>query len=126
MTKREKFIELVDKMIEVMDFSASELDENKDALEFFAGFKCTQVAEKPKFTENGKMILQFMQQNKDKYNNLFKAKDIGEGLGISSKGAAGSIRKLITDGYAEKNGAEPVVYSLTGKGIAESFTEASV
>ena len=126
MTKREKFIELVDKMIEVMDFSASELDENKDALEFFASFKCTQVAEKPKFTENGKMILQFMQQNKDKYNNLFKAKDIGEGLGISSKGAAGSIRKLITDGYAEKNGAEPVVYSLTGKGIAESFTEASV
>lgn len=121
MTKREKFIELVDKMIEVMDFSASELDENKDALEFFAGFKSTQVAEKPKFTENGKMILQFMQQNKDKYNNLFKAKDIGEGLGISSKGAAGSIRKLITDGYAEKNGAEPVVYSLTDKGIAESF-----
>ena len=56
MTKKEKFIELVDKMIEVMDFSASELDENKDALEFFAGFKCTQAAEKPKFTENGKMI----------------------------------------------------------------------
>ena len=124
MTKREKFIELVDKMIEAMDFTASELDENKDALEFFAGFKYTQVAEKPKFTENGKIILQFMQRNRDKYNNLFKAKDIGEGLGISSKGAAGSIRKLITDGYAEKNGTEPVVYSLTGKGIAESFTEA--
>lgn len=125
MTKREKFIELVDKMIEVMDFSASELDENKDALDFYAGFKHTQVAEKPKFTENGKMILQYMQQNKDKYNNLFKAKDIGEGLGISSKGAAGSMRKLITDGYAEKNGAEPVVYSLTEKGMAESFDEAS-
>ena len=60
MTKREKFIELVDKMIEVMDFSVHELDENKDALEFFAGFKYTQVAEKPKFTENGKMILQFI------------------------------------------------------------------
>ena len=44
MTKKEKFIELVDRMIEVMNFSASELDENKDALEFYAGFKCTQVA----------------------------------------------------------------------------------
>lgn len=124
MTKREKFIELVDKMIEVMDFSASELEENKDALDFYAGFKNTQVAEKPKFTENGKMILQYMQQNKDKYNNLFKARDIGEGLGISSKGAAGSMRKLITDGYAEKNGTEPVVYSLTEKGMVESFDEA--
>ena len=123
MTKREKFIELVDKMIKVMDFDENELNENKDALDFFSSFKYTQAAEKPKFTENGKKILQFMQDNKDKYNNLFKAKDIGEGLAISSKGAAGSIRKLITDGYVEKSGTEPVIYSLTNKGIEENLSE---
>ena len=120
MTKKEEFIELVEKMIANMNFSASELEENKNALDFFSEFKI--VPEKPKFTENGKKILIFMQENKDKYNNLFKAKDIGEGLLISSKGASGSLRKLITDGYAEKVGSEPVIYSLTEKGI-EATTE---
>lgn len=121
MTKKEEFIELVEQMIVNMNFSASELEKNKNALEFFADFKI--IPEKPKFTENGKKILVFMQENKDKYNNLFKAKDIGEGLLISSKGASGSLRKLITDGYAEKNGGDPVVYSLTKKGIEAEIEE---
>ena len=51
------------------------------------------------------------------YNNLFKAKEIGEGLGISSRTASGAMRKLVTDGYIEKVGATPVVYSLTTLGV---------
>ena len=63
-------------------------------------------------TENGQKILSFMKENKEKYNNLFKAKDIGEGLGISSKVVSGSMRKLVKDGYINKVGKEPVIYEL--------------
>ena len=77
----------------------------------------TGDSSKPKFTENGKLVLQYMKDNKDNYNNLFKAKEIGEGLGISSRTASGAMRKLVTDGYIEKIGESPVVYSLTVAGI---------
>ena len=124
MTKREKFIEFVEHMINQMNFSASELDEHKEALDFYATLKATAVEqEKPLFTEKGKIILQFMQDNKTTYNNMFKAKEIGEKLDISSRGAAATIRKLITDGYVEKFGNEPVVYSLTTLGENTSFNE---
>ena len=66
--------------------------------------------------ENGKLVLKYMQDNKENYNNLFKAKEIGEGLGISSRTASGAMRKLVTDGYIEKIGESPVVYSLTESG----------
>ena len=124
MTKREKFIEFVEHMINQMNFSASELDEHKEALDFYATLKATAAEqEKPLFTEKGKIILQFMQDNKATYNNMFKAKEIGEKLDISSRGAAATIRKLITDGYVEKFGNEPVVYSLTTLGENTSFNE---
>ena len=124
MTKREKFIEFVEHMMTQMNFSASELEENKDAIDFFASLKATTAEpEKPLFTEKGKIIFQFMKDNKETYNNMFKAKDIGEKLAISSRGAAATIRKLITDGYVEKFGDEPVVYSLTTLGENFSFNE---
>ena len=101
-----------------------QLEENKDAIDFFASLKATTAEqEKPLFTEKGKIIFQFMKDNKETYNNMFKAKDIGEKLAISSRGAAATIRKLITDGYVEKFGDEPVVYSLTTLGENFSFNE---
>ena len=124
MTKREKFIEFVEHMMTQMNFSASELEEHKEAIDFFASLKATTAEqEKPLFTEKGKIIFQFMKDNKETYNNMFKAKDIGEKLAISSRGAAATIRKLITDGYVEKFGDEPVVYSLTTLGENFSFNE---
>ena len=124
MTKREKFIDFVEHMINQMNFSASELEEYKEAIDFFASLKATTAEqEKPLFTEKGKIIFQFMKDNKETYNNMFKAKDIGEKLAISSRGAAATIRKLITDGYVEKFGDEPVVYSLTTLGENFSFNE---
>lgn len=80
--------------------------------------------DKPQFTTNGKLVLKFMQDNKDSYNNLFKAKDIGEGLGISSRTASGAMRKLVTDGFAEKVGQDPVIYSITDKGLIANLDEA--
>jgi DNA-binding MarR family transcriptional regulator len=113
MTKKECFInEMKAIMIESPESVLS-----PDALDFWNGLNASGDSDKPKFTENGKLVLRYMQENKDNYNNLFKAKDIGEGLGISSRTASGAMRKLVTDGFAEKIGESPVVYALTTSGI---------
>ena len=70
--------------------------------------------DKPILTDNGKQILMYMRENADK--TMFKAREIAEGLFISSRGVSGSLRKLVNDGFAEKFGESPVVYTLTEKG----------
>lgn len=112
MSKKEKFIN------EVLAITgdAPEKVFSADALDFWNGLQISGDIGKPKFTENGKLVLQYMKDNKDNYNNLFKAKEIGEGLGISSRTASGAMRKLVTDGYIEKIGDTPVIYSLTDIG----------
>ena len=47
---------------------------------------------------------------------VWKAKDVAVQLGISSRGASGTLRKLVNDGFCEKLGQDPVIYSLTEKG----------
>jgi predicted transcriptional regulator len=47
---------------------------------------------------------------------MWKARDIAEGLFISSRAVSGAMRKLVTDGFVEKLGADPVVYTITEKG----------
>lgn len=86
-----------------------------EALDFW--YQLIEEPEKPKFTENGKNILKFIQEHKDTYNNLFKAKDVGADLDMSSKSVSGSMRKLVSDGYLEKVGTNPVIYSITPLGI---------
>ena len=87
-----------------------------DALDFWNGLNATGDKEKAAFTENGKMVLRFMQENKNTYNNLFKSKDIGAAMSISSRTVSGAMRKLTNDGYVEKLGADPVIYGITSKG----------
>ena len=70
--------------------------------------------EKPLLTENGSLILRFLQEHSDV--KCWKSKDIAEQLGISSRGASGAMRKLVNDGFCEKLGNSPVIYSLTEKG----------
>ena len=103
------FLEEIDKFIEEGKITLS-----PEALEFFKDLKHSRGA--VEMTENGKKILQFMQNNHVEFNNIFKAKNIGEGLGISGRSVSGSIRKLVTDGYVEKMGQDPVIYSLTENG----------
>ena len=116
MTKKEKFIEEVAKLANEADYNTIEDYFSNDALDYWNGLRVIKDKEKPKFTENGKKVLAFVKENKDAYNNLFKAKEIGEGLGISSRTASGAMRKLVTDGYVEKIGESPSVYSLTELG----------
>lgn len=73
--------------------------------------------EKPLFTDNGKLILKSLQEIQNNYNNMMKAKDIAEHIGISSRQVAGAMRKLIADGFVEKIGKEPVIYAITEKGL---------
>ena len=45
-----------------------------------------------------------------------KSKEIAEALFVSSRSVSGAMRKLVTDGFVEKIGQDPVMYSLTEKG----------
>lgn len=69
--------------------------------------------DKPELTDNGKVILDYMQKSDVP---MLKARDIAEGLFISSRAVSGSLRKLVNDGFCEKVGQDPVVYALTDKG----------
>lgn len=116
MSKKEEFIDYVENTLK----NGNVMSEN--AKIYFDALKGGGDKEKPAFTENGRLILQFMRDNRETYNNLFKAKEVGEGLDITSKTASGSMRKLVTDGYLEKIGENPVVYSVTDKGIEANLT----
>ena len=70
--------------------------------------------EKPVLTENGKLILKYLQENLNL--KCWKAKDLADLIGISSRGASGAMRKLVNDGFCEKISQDPVIYTLTEKG----------
>lgn len=116
MSNKEEFIKCVEMAIEGTDlFSAT-------AKDFFVEVKKMLNETKTKdMTENGAKILHFMIENENRYNNIFKAKDIGEGLFISARSVSGSMRKLLSDGYCSKIGNDPVCYSLTNEGKSYSF-----
>lgn len=111
---KKDFIQEIGDMIDNDDIQLSAA-----ALEYFEELRSKK--ESGEMTENGKKILEFLQQNYQTYNNVLKAKDIGEGLGISGRSVSGSIRKLITDGYVEKIGKEPVSYAITDLGKSYQF-----
>lgn len=119
MTKKEAFINEVI----ALTGDAPEKVFTPDALDFWNGLQISGDSGRPQFTENGRLVLDYMQKEKTTYNNLFKAKEIGEGLGISSRTASGAMRKLVTDGYVEKVGENPVVYSLTTLGTEANPNE---
>ena len=48
--------------------------------------------------------------------NEQKSKDIAEQLGLASRSVSGTMRKLVNDGFCDKIGKDPIVYTLTEKG----------
>lgn len=118
MTEKEAFILIVQK--EIFD-NPSIYEENYPdmismAKKYFDKLKEDKPTSTARLTENGAKVLKFMQENYQKYNNVFKAKDIGEGLFTSGRSVSGSMKKLITEGFCEKIGGDPVAYSITEKG----------
>lgn len=71
-------------------------------------------ADKPMLTPNGMIILKHLREHQDIIT--WKARDIAQDIGIASRGVAGALRKLCTDGFVEKLGKDPAIYTLTEKG----------
>lgn len=124
MTKKEKFIEIVQYIVFEDEDNYAELFSNEDwniAREFFEDLKNGKVKNSGGMTENGKKILLWMQENCEKMTNIFTSKEIAEGLFTSGRSVAGGMRKLISDGYVEKIGQNPVQYALTESGKLYQF-----
>lgn len=109
MSKKLMFIEFVEKLL--LETKEEMSDEVKV---YWKAFRETDEKEKPMFTDNGKLVLKYMQDHLEQ--ELLKSKDIAEGLFISSRTVSGAMRKLVTDGYVEKVATDPVIYSITEKG----------
>ena len=80
--------------------------------------------EKPVLTQNGAIILKFLKAHQDII--MWKAKDIAEQMGISSRGVSGAMRKLVSDGFCEKTSENPIVYMLTDKGKEFNIEEIEI
>lgn len=106
---KNEFIEFVKALMA----AAPDVEMSDEASTYFEALRSTDVIEKEEITESGKTILEHMQKSEMK---TFKAKDIAEDLFISSRAVSGSLRKLVNDGFAEKIGQNPVIYTLTEKG----------
>ena len=110
MSKKQEFIKFIEMAIE-----AYPCPMNEDAQLYWNAFRgADENGDKPTFTDNGKLIMKFLQESTD--TPMWKARDIAEGLFISSRAVSGAMRKLVTDGFVEKVGQDPVIYSITEKG----------
>lgn len=70
--------------------------------------------DKPLFSENGKVVFDFIRENKEA--TAWSAKNIAEKVGLTSKQVSGCARKLVNDGFLEKVSTNPVYYALSQKG----------
>ena len=107
MSKKQEFIEYVKERVDWADAS-------ENVKIYWEAFISKEEKEKPMFTDNGKLILQFLKDNPD--TTTWKARDIAEGLFITSRTVSGAIRKLCTDGFVEKVSQDPVIYTITELG----------
>ena len=101
MTFKEKFLEEFEKNKEYFS------EESISYIETLKNEKSNN-----KLTELNHLILNFMKDNKDEYDNSFSSKIIAEGLDTAAKKISGSIRKLVNLGLVEKTNENPVIYAL--------------
>ena len=108
MSKKDEFIKYVKDLI-------NEEEMSKDARDFWEALKISKEVEKPTFTDNGKLIMKYLQELPDG-SPMMKAKEIAEGMFMGSRAVSGAMRKLVADGFVDKVGQDPVMYILTEKG----------
>ena len=110
---KQEFLDFINALMEAAPKVAEEkmTDNVKKYIESFTND--SSIKEKPEITDNGKIILKFFQSHPVA---PFKAKEIAEELFISSRTISGAMRKLVTDGFVEKVGEQPALYTLTEKG----------
>ena len=110
MNKYKQFLDYFDWLVENCKQPVVMPDEVQDVYNMLQE---QQAMEKPMFTESGLSILEYLQTCDAK---SLKARDIADGMVISSRKVSGAIRKLVSDGFVDKMGSSPVIYSLTTKG----------
>lgn len=116
MSKKTEFVNYIENVFATLKTQGIQIAEmNEDAAAYWAGLSTGLDADgKPAFTDNGKLILQFLQNSSG--TEPLTSKQIAEGIGVSSRSVSGSIRKLVNDNYVEKVGQEPCTYFITTKG----------
>lgn len=115
MTDRESFLDYVGRIIEEFDKDITKTAHGEQVKRYWNALLDGEETGK-KVTENGQKILIFMQDNEEAMNNIFTSKEIAEALFVSGRSISGSMRKLFGDGYINKEGNNPVKYSLTDLG----------
>ena len=115
MTDKEAFLDYIGRTIEEFDKNLTKTMYGDQVRRYWNVLLNGEETGK-KITENGQKILIFMQENEETMNNIFTSKEIAEALFISGRSVAGSMRKLFGDGYVNKEGNNPVKYSLTDLG----------
>ena len=113
MSKKSEFIDYVEALIDATSEFPVEMSE--DARIYWEAFKGKVEEDKPLFTDNGKLIMKYLQELPADAP-MMKAKEIAEGMFVSSRAVSGAMRKLVTDGFVEKVGQDPVMYALTDAG----------
>jgi predicted transcriptional regulator len=108
---KEEFLNFLNALMEAAPDVASKL--MNDNIQSYIDMLSGQKSEKPILTENGIKVLRHLQSMNVP---MFKAKEVAESMGVTSRGVSGTLRKLVTDGFCEKVGQDPVVYALTNKG----------
>ena len=114
MTKKEFFVDYVETLQAIAARAGTEPAMTDEVKSYWEALKNVTETEKPLFTDNGKLVLQFMRDNAD--TERWKAKDLAEAMCSTSRTVSGAMRKLVSDGFVEKLGESPVLYSLTEKG----------
>ena len=108
---KQEFIDFLNALMEAApDVVKEKMNDNVKA---YIDALIDKKGEKPALTDNGKMVLKYLQNAEP---GLYKAKDIADGLFVASRNVSGAMRKLVSDQFVEKMGESPVLYSLTEKG----------
>ena len=109
---KQEFLNFINKL---MDASPEIVEKymTEDVKEYLNFLAENSIDSKPEITDNGKVILAYLQEREV---SMLKARDIAEGLSISSRSISGSMRKLVSDGFVEKIGKDPAVYRITETG----------
>ena len=113
MSKKSEFINYVNALIAAQE--GDPIEPNEDAKSYWEALCGGNTDDKPTFTDNGKLIMKYL-QGLPVDTPMMKAKEIAEGMFISSRAVSGAMRKLVVDGFVEKVGQDPVMYSLTDVG----------
>ena len=107
---KQEFIKFLEDLMAKANITEADIPENVKA--YIDIIKNDTKSEEPILTDNGNLVLDYLQKNPEPK----KARDIAEGMFVSSRTVSGTLRKLVSDGFCEKIGPDPVIYTITEKG----------